>query len=83
MLKPMCRFLNVLQNLLKNVAGVMPQFGTSVLPCDPSCNNVQYIMYAPSTPTQLQGPQPLVIDWTPTTGLVTCHVQAGPAHGPW
>ena len=42
-----------------------------------------YVKYSPSTPFHLQRCPPIVVDWTPTTGLTPCQVQSGPAHGLW
>ena len=38
--------------------------------------------HAPSSPFYLQWYLPIVIDWTLTTGLITCKVQPGSAYGP-
>ena len=40
-------------------------------------------MYAPWFPTQCQGCLSMVIKWTPTTGLIPCHVQPGPVQETW
>ena len=37
----------------------------------------------PASPLQPQCYLPMVIDWTPTTGLIPCQTQPGPVHEPW
>ena len=50
----------------------------------PNSYYVQHIMNAPTSPTQHQVlPYPLMINWTPTTTLIPCQVQLGPAYEPW
>ena len=40
------------------------------------------VKYTPSIPCQPSRYLPMVVDLTPTTGLISCQDQPGPAHGP-
>ena len=74
------------KNLWKNVANVIPHSSKAVHtvpPCDKDITLSSYIMYALHILCPPQGYLPMVIDWTPTTRLVPCQDQPGPAHGPW
>ena len=42
-----------------------------------------YLVFAPCLTYPPQGCLAMVINWTPTTGLVSCQVQSGSAHGIW
>ena len=86
MTRPLCKVLGCYTELVEWCGRC---YSTLCLCCAPCAmlrqgmHYVKYIMYAPpAAPIQLQGLLSMVIDWTPTTGLVPCHIQPGPSHEP-
>ena len=81
MIRPLCTFLDVVQNLLLNAAYVMPhcaKFVHIVQPYDKGVIMSNMLHISLCLPTLPQNHLPRVIDWPPTTGLIP-----GPAHEPW
>ena len=78
---PLCEFLDVPQNKLKNVT-CHTTLCHNVPPCDLSCCNMQYIVYAHLPPTPfLRTPNPWLL--IRHLLLIPCQVQVEAAHGPW
>ena len=66
-------FLDIIQNMLNNVADFIPHSFKAlhlVLSSDNDCYYVHYIIMSPVSPTSSQGHLPMVIDWISTNGLL-------------
>ena len=86
MVRSLCTILGLIQNVLNNVADFIPhcaKFVHIVLPCDKDVVLFNVLCIPPASPIQTQGYLPMVINWTPTTELIPCQVQPGPAHKSW
>ena len=73
--KPLyCEFLDIIQNLLK-----CGRYCTTT--CQGCCSFVVYVygVCSLASPLYIRSDLPMVIDWTPTTGLIPCQVEQGPA----